>query len=167
MGIYNTSDLLRNVVRYVRQSSAMQELVADGLVGTTDGIPWVFRPSVSPAPNANVESSGKCALSFLHYDDWAPQSSRNTLVYPTLRMYIFADRSRDENGNPVADDATEKCKQVWDRINPLFHDPGNRIHAFDQFRIVSTLGGSQRLSISPIEDGDGSVEGACSYELVV
>lgn len=167
MTVYDQVGLMRNVIRYVRNSPQLQDLVNRGVVGTSNGVPWVFRPGdVNPAPNAHVESSGKAAVTFLSYDHWFRQSQRHTMMYPILRMYIFADRSRDSNGSPIADDASDRCKEVFDSLNVLFHDPANKIHKFDQFHIISTTGG-QLLRIENIEDADGAVQGEASYELVI
>ena len=168
-------DLLPNVWRYAMADAGLLALVTAGVIGKdADATPnnayesgWIFRDINDQRPPRNVENTGKAAVLFSQVAHWSNQVRHHTTKFPILTVFIFADPTRDASGsNPIAQDAEDKVRRVWREIDRLFHDPANRIHAFDTLRIVSTVEGSP-LSILDVPEGDGMVRGTVRYDIIL
>lgn len=159
-------DLASSAVERVRASSIFQDLVSAGLVGTDSVYPagWVFqRTRRAPATYRNVEGTGKACVVLSDRTSWAGPNQHNTARFPTLLVEVFADASRDSQGNVVADDADRRCKQVWDGLDRIFHDAANVSHVWPLgLKIFSCVRWTE-LSIDDVPDGDGSVRGTAYY----
>lgn len=159
--------------RHLMASGVVSALVADGLLGADPaGGPYESGWAFSGAAD-NIESSprnpggtGKSALVLYSYDHWAAATMFHTLEYPRLHLAIYADCSRDSSGNRVKDDGDARAYEIWQRISPLFHDPGNQIHAFDDLRVISTLEG-ESLSIDEVPSGDGMMRAHVLYDITL
>lgn len=169
-------DFLSNVWHYAMADAGMQALVTDGIIGkdphgtlypqTVYTTGWIFRDVGHQRPARAVESTGKAAVVFSQVNWWSQQVRHHSTKFPILTVFIFADPDRDASGHPLTSDAEDKVRRVWREIDRLFHDPGNRIHTFDDLRIVSTVEGSP-LNILPVPDGDGAVRGTVRYDIIL
>jgi hypothetical protein len=128
---------------------------------------WVFRDINDQRPPRTVENTGWVSVLFSHTAHWSNQTRHHTAKFPILTVFIFSDPTRDaSNLHPIKQDAEDKVRRVWKEIDKLFHDPANRIHEFDQLRIVSTVEGSP-LSIMAMPEGDGMVRGTVRYDIIL
>lgn len=165
-------DFLPNVWRYAVADAGLMQLVTDGVIGkdATGGAyeaGWVFRDIGDQLPPRPVENTSKAAVLFSHVDHWSAQVRHHTTKFPILTVFLFADATRDpSNLNPIQQDAEHKVRVIWKEIDRLFHDSANKIHVFDQLRVVSTVEGSP-LSIMDIPDGDGAVRGTVRYDIIL
>jgi hypothetical protein len=164
------TDLLPQVYRYVTIDNAdvVTALVTANLLGKDSLYPtgWVFTSDSEGKPARDIENSGKCAIVFSSYDSWSPQTRMHTSKFPRLSVHIYADVTRDAQGMPTKQDAEHKAKLVWKAISPLFHDAANRIHAFHDLPVISTIEG-QAFSVFPVPNGDGAVRADVSYDLTL
>ncbi len=165
------SELVPAAFRYLLGSAPMQALLTEGVVGRDDPgetweAGWVFAGDSTGEPYRDLENTGQCAVVITSYDQWSPATQMHSNEFPRLNLLIYADPGRDSMGNPLAHDAENKVKDVFGRLNSLFHDPGNRIHLFDDLYVVSTLQGGA-LSIGPVPNGDGLVQGRVSYDVAL
>lgn len=160
--------LVKAAWRYLHDSGVPASLVSAGLLGVDDVFPggWVFSGDLTGDPYRQVEGTGKCAVVLYSYDAWAPATTMHTLRFPRLQVAVYADDSRDPGGNPLTHDAETRCEAVHLAIHPLFHDPGNRVHAFSDLRVVSTVQGNA-LSLMAIPNGDGAVRGVAGYDITL
>jgi hypothetical protein len=163
--------LVKAAWRHVMDSPVPARLIFDGLLGRDpyngaypDG--WVFSGDLSGDPYRPVEGTGMCAVVIYTYDHWSPGSDRHTLLFPRLQIAIYADDSRDDNGNPTRHDAEERCVTVYRALRPLFHDAGNQVRQFGTMRVISTLE-SQSLSLMAIPNGDGAVRGVAAFDVTL
>lgn len=165
------SSLVTAAWRYLMATPVPAALISSGLLGSDPtGGPyargWVFSGFLGGDPYRAVEGSGKCAVVLYQYDTWAPATQMHTLRYPRLLLAIYADDTRDTLGNPVTHDAEARVESIYAAVNPLFHDPGNRVRFFDRLRVISTIQG-QGLSVMEIPNGDGAVRGTVAYDLTL
>jgi hypothetical protein len=160
--------LVKAAYRYLMASGVPANLVSAGLLGTDPlyATGWVFSGDLTGDPFRAVEGTGKCAVVLYSFDHWAPSTQLHTARYPRLNVAIYADVSRDAQGNYTGHDAEDKAEAIYEQINPLFHDAANRVHAFDDLLVVSTLMGNP-LSLMDIPDGDGAVRGLVAYDLTL
>lgn len=151
-----------------------------GLVGQDgiDGMPngpyseaWVF-PGLDNdgKPLRPVEGTNKCSIVVTDRDHWGT-NQHNTMIMPLLRVHIFADTIRDENGNPTGRFADLRCKALARVVDKAFHDPANITHVWNEgmpeelsiIAAVRSSGGG--LNITDIPDQDFAVRGVLNYEL--
>lgn len=173
-------DFMPNVWRYATASAGLLSLVTPDTttvdptrpigkdsVGDAFAVGWIFRDINDQRPPRPVENTGWVSVLFSHTAHWSNQPRHHTSKFPILTVFIFADPTRDaSNSNPIKQDSEDKVRRVWKEIDKLFHDPANRIHAFDQLRIVSTVEGSP-LSIMDIPGGDGMARGTVRYDIIL
>lgn len=158
--------------RHLMASGIPANLISLGLLGAdpsggafADG--WVFSGDLTGDPYRPIEGTATSAIVLHSYDDWAPSTLLHTARYPRLRITIYSDVSRDDDGNPSrGHDAENTAESIFLSINPLFHDAANRIHHFDTMPIISTVMGDG-LTLMEMPDGDGAVMGTCSYDVTV
>jgi hypothetical protein len=142
---------------------------ADG-VGTQPVGPysdaWVFPAAEEDGrPLRAVESTGLTAVTLHVKDEWGA-NVHNTMHFPVLTVLIFADCSRDPEGNPTARDAELRCKAVAKVIDKTLHDPANVNHDWPLgLRVHSCLRESMGLTIMDIPNGDGAVRGQLRYDV--
>ena len=128
---------------------------------------WVFQGlSDTGEPYRQPEGSGMAAVVVSSRGGWASPNQTNTASFPLLQIFVFADCSRDENGNLSARDAESRVRRVAEVVDPLFHDAANRVHSWGTFPVVSCLRHSE-LSIRDVPNGDGVVRGELTYEVVL
>lgn len=142
---------------------------ADGQAGQptgpySDG--WVF-----PAANEDgdplrmVEGTGKAAITLHAKDEWGA-NTHNTMHFPVLTVLIFADSSRNADGQPAARDAELRCKAVARVVDKLLHDSANASHDWPLgLRVHSCLRESMGLVIMDVPKGDGVVRGQLRYDV--
>ena len=141
--------------QYTRAGNALQPL----------GGGWVTGLDSDGAPFRNVETYGTCAVIYFIADEWTQPSLYRSSQYPRLHLQVWADRSRDADGNPNGvHDAEDKARFVWRLLHPLFHDPANVVHAFDALRVHSTVQGGS-WSIMDVPGSDGVLRSDCVYNL--
>ena len=162
------TQMVKAAWRYLRASGVPAALVAGGLLGVDQTFPdgWVFSGDLTGDPYRSVEGTGKCAVVLYTYDAWSAAGAMHTLRYPRLQIAVYADDTRDQLGNPVEHDAELRCEAVHWAIHPLFHDAANRVHAFDDLRVISSVQGSA-LSVMAIPNGDGAVRGVAAYDITL
>lgn len=140
--------------RYLINHVTVQQLASQGLIGSDTEYPrWVFR-SERGDPSRPIEGSGKGCIILSQSSPWAIQNSHNTAQFPTLRVLIIADNTRDVTGTSLKNDAADKCLQIYNVVNPLFHDPGKKIDRFGDFRIHDIVAGSA-FSVDEVPDSGG------------
>jgi hypothetical protein len=160
--------LVTSAFRYLMASEQAFRLVQYGVIGAdppggafANG--WIFSGDLTGDPYRTVEGTGKCAVVLYTYD----ASQMHTMRYPRLHMAIYADASRTPGTlSPTTHDAQAKAEQVFTALNPLFHDPANRVRSFDGLRVLSTLQGGA-FSLSLIPSGDGSIRGDVVYDVTL
>jgi hypothetical protein len=162
--------LLENAYRYLSSSPVFQEQVELGNIGRDLENPegWVWQGDPGTPPPVVVEGSGKSGIVLSLAGFWSSQNQHNTAQFPRLQLSIYMDCQRDPaNGFPVADNASNRAYALYQKLNPLFHDAGNRIHVFDQMPVVSTTQGSAGLAVMDVPDGDNLVRGQVVYNIVL
>lgn len=163
-------DLASSAVQRIRADAGFQQLVTVGMVGkdTVYSQGWAFqRTQRSPASYRIVEGTGKACVVLSDRTSWAGPNPHNTARFPALLVEVFADCSRNAQGAVIADDADRRCKQVWDRVDKVFHDPSNEVHVWPLgIRVISCVRWSE-LSIDDVPDGDGSVRGTAYYAVTL
>lgn len=163
-------DLSSSAVQRIRASANVQALVTAGLIGTDAVYPqgWIFqRTHNAPTSYRIVEGTGKACIVVSDRSSWAGPNQHNTARFPALLVEVFADCSRNTKGAVAADDADRRCKQVFNSVDPLFHDAANRDHEWPLgIRVISSLRWAE-LSIDDVPDGDGSVRGTAIYSVAL
>lgn len=150
--------------RYLNTHPVVTRLVTEGLLGSDRQYPaWVFR-SADGDPSRPVGESGKCAIVVAHTGTWALKNAHNTATFPTLRIIIYADNTRDDDGVTLYTDAADKCLEIYYRIDPLFHDPAKNIKYWGDFRVHDCIAGSP-FQIQEMPQYDGSVYGLALYNV--
>lgn len=130
-------DLATAAVQRLRDYLPFQQLVADGVVGTdaNDAAPlaekveqaWLFQGlDRDGRPFRDPEGSGRCVVVLSERREWASANPHNTASFPALQMLIYADSSRLSDGAPWIRDADRKCKHVFKKLDPRFHNPSNQ-----------------------------------------
>lgn len=162
-------DVPSSAVQLLRAYGPFQDLVAGGLIGFDSTYPqgWVFqRTRNSPSSYRIVEGSGKSCVVLSARGTWTAPNIHNTAKFPNLQVEIFADSSRDANGNITMEDADRKCYQIYSVIDKLFHDVGSRNTWPLGIAIASCLRQSD-IVIDDVPEGDGSVRGTFHYAVVL
>jgi hypothetical protein len=138
---------------------------------------WVMGTDADGAPFRDVETLGTCLVAAFVADEWAQPSLFRSSQYPRLHLQVWSDRTRDGDGQPTGvHDAEDRARAVWRLLHPLFHDPGNVIHAFggpdptnpsappQYVRVHSTSQGGT-WTIMGVPGTDGVVRADCVYNL--
>lgn len=87
---------------------------------------WVFQGlDREGRPFRDPEGTGQAVVVLSERREWAGANSHNTASFPALQVLIYADSTRDSEGAPLVRDAARKCKHIFNRIDRLFHNPGN------------------------------------------
>lgn len=153
------------------------EALAGADVGQdTDGsvpVPWLFQDADdAEAPYRDPKSSGKSAVVLGFTDTWGI-NRHNTAGLPLLQVLIFSDLTRNEDGTPQIKDGKARALRVFDAIDSLLHDPGNRLGGTrvdvgdgNFVRLISTAR-REGPAMQPVPNGDGMVRLMARYEWVV
>lgn len=158
-------DLAIAAHRYLSAQPIISQLVEEGLLGSDSKYPqWVFRSDDGNPPRP-IEGSGKCAIVLSANSYWALQNAHNTAQFPILRVVIWADNSRDALGMVRSQDASDKCKDIYTRINPLFHDPGKNITYMDSVRIHDMIAGGVFQIQEAVNTEGNTVFGQIMYNI--
>lgn len=147
-----------------------QDLVEAGVVGKgvegDDELPWLFqgldndgRPFVDP------EHTGKAAVVVASREPWTAGNAHNTAKFPVLQVLIYADSARKPDGSYAKRDAPDRCGDIYDVVDRVFHDPANRQHAWPGLFVISCVR-SQALRISDVPGTQSlTVRGEARYDL--
>lgn len=158
--------ILPEAVKRLLADSDFQALVGP-VVGTdaTYGGGWVFQGLTPQGGSVRaVEGTGKASVTLQDRDDWlVPVTSAQ---YPLLRVFIWVDCTRDSMGAITARDADAKCRQIWEVVRKVFHDPIGEVENWGEIYLSSTLV-HDNLSIMDVPNGDGSVRGTGSFEIAM
>ncbi len=137
---------------------------------------WIFRGfSQTGEPYAHVEGTGSCAITLEQFSPWSPKTRGKSVEFPAIKVYYHCDVSRDGVlGAPVSYDARDKLLTLHKRVSRLLHVQNNPTGDFlnwgpkadgsGALKVVTSVEGSG-LSIQPIYNGDGMVEGQATYNL--
>jgi hypothetical protein len=85
-----------------------------------------------------------------------PPNPHNTMSSPLVEAVVYADRSRDTEGRPTAEDAQAKALAVIDAVDKVLHRPDGGEIEWDGLRIVSSVRHSEP-DMSMIPEGGGAV----------
>lgn len=105
-----------------------------------------------------VEGSGDRVVQVLLGPAWATTRT-NSAQFPILHVNVWADCARDLDGRPVRDDADQRAYQLWESVDPLFHDTGRNWESV----ISSYRASGPALTIVP--NSDGAVLLTARYEV--
>jgi hypothetical protein len=131
------TDLALAAIERIKADSVFQNLVLAGYVGTdaaadaTDAEKiaqaWVFHGvNDQGVPPRDAEGSGTSVISVDAKGDWAISNKYNTMGTPRLRLMVYADSTRHDDGSVAQEDSVLRCKHVFHRLDRLFHNPLNR-----------------------------------------
>lgn len=154
--------------RYLMSSGVPDQLRVEGLLGSDPKFPhWVFVQQTNNRSFREVEGTGFAAVVLSSYESWStPSQFQQSVKFPKLNLTIYADCSRDSLGNYTKHNGADRAMEIFDRVFPLFHDAANRVHWFDELRVISTLLGSGP-SVMPIPDGDESQILSASFNVQI
>jgi hypothetical protein len=89
----------------------------------------------------------------------------HTTRYPALVIIVHADRTRDDQGRPVHEDAQEKALAVLDEVDRVLHVPQGGEIEWGGVRIVPSVRESEP-DVVAVPGGDG-VRATARYGLVL
>lgn len=139
---------------------------------------WIFRGFDNTGePFANVEGTGSCAITLESGTPWSNKVRGKSLSFVQLQVFYHCDVSRDPVvGGPVAYDARDKCLTLHKRVSRLLHSPpkgptgfaflGPKADGSGALKLVDSEEG-RGLTIDPIPQGDGMVEGRVIFDLSI
>lgn len=139
---------------------------------------WIFRGfNQTGAPYANVEGTGSCAITLEHGSPWGRKIRGSVLSFVTVNVYYHCDVTRDDViGAPVAYDARDKCISLHKQISEILHVKdkgtggflmwGEKDDGTGALKVVTSYAGRD-LTVTPLVNGDGMVEGQATFELEI
>ena len=134
------------------------------LLGSDDVYPaWIFEEKTY-FTSRPLEGSQQCAIVVREDDAWTDSNEHNTMEFPLLDVFIYADPARDYMGNFDFDDTLQKIQDVREAMDKHMNWTYGRTRMWGNVRVLS----SRRLNrqrISPVSEGDGMRTGYVSYAL--
>lgn len=106
-----------------RNFLAQDERVTSLLGRSASWDTWIF----SEVPYAKIENTQRCLVVISEGPPWTDMNPHNRLYFPTLRVDIWADPTRNPSDNSVRiEDAKDKAIEVMRAIDWSMHlvDPG-------------------------------------------
>lgn len=159
------TDLSLAAYRFLNARPEVIQLVTEGVLGSDTKYPrWVFRDD-DGKPVREIGESGKCAIVVAHSSTWALPNPHNTAHFPTLRIIIYADHTRDATGIIIKQDASDKLKKIYRVVDSILHDPAHKHTTWGDFRVHDCIGGST-LQIMEMPTYDGSVWAELRYNII-
>ena len=162
------SDLPRvcaNAVLALKQHPPLITLAEEGVLGfDRDGM-WIFFGNDENKPWRDPQGTGTSAIVLSTDDTWG-NNPHNSAQFPVLQVLIYSDATRGTDNKPMMTDQKTKALRIYDVVDTLFHDCGNRLHALGDVRIHSSL---RRYgpSLQPVPDTAGMVRLDVTYEIAV
>lgn len=150
--------------------TVVEQLVAADLLGSdASWSHYVFRGNEDDALPVLMESSGSAGVLLVHGGFWALQNRHNTMQFPKILVGMFADTTRDDNAiptNTTAKTGKDRVLQMYNIINPIFHDPTNTIHKFGDIPIAYTFS-SDLPQVDLVPGSDGLYRLLAQYEVTL
>lgn len=118
---------------------------------------WLFQWKI----RAQVEGSGSAAAVFSTLGGWAAPAPAHTLHHPRLRLAVIADVSRDDAGQPAADDAEDRALAGSAAIDQLLNFKDG-VQTWGDLRVLSC----HRLDepfVESVPEGDGVLRAISHY----
>lgn len=136
---------------------------------------WIF--DENPV-GSKIENTSKCLIVLTEGDAWSGANEHNTEWFPTLRVDVWADPSRTENGTVKTFDAKSKIERIarvvdrhfhrvhpWERGEPLIWGTAEEISSKTGVVINTSKRATGSIIYSPIRDTDGAWMGRITYNI--
>lgn len=152
------TDIAKDVQIAIQEHPAVQQLVASGVIGSdaawVNG--WIFDSDLQVV----LENTQKCAIVVSYGGSWQAPPDSNTVRFPSVRVDIWADPTRDEDHSVKLNDAAAKCFAIYDAIFPLLHRPNRDTDSGGSILLngtrVTALESLAEPELSRVDNGNGA-----------
>lgn len=108
-----------------------------------------------------IDGTGSSVVEVRYGGTWGPVP--NNARHSVLQINVLSDRTRDEDGLPIKDDADARAWVLWESVDALLNDSGRNWP-----REWSGVHSSRRAdgpALTLVPNGDGSVMLSARYEV--
>lgn len=147
-------DAVQGCVAYLLQQTPLTLLL-----GSEKGIIFLFQDKLE----VPVEKTSSAAIVISGAGGWAPPNSYNTMMFPRLRVDIYADPPRDAVGRVTrATEARTLVQRVGNVLDTYLHQTSNEPTFWREVVAVSSTRLAE-LTISQLVSGDRTAVGSTYY----